>query len=143
MAEKTALFAPMAESEGKDHSGGESGRFANEAEGGFEIGDGGVEEADAVDVAHFFLEFFLAAKLEDGAAAGFLGGHACGDIFFGELVDMEAEFGVHLRVGSALLKNGFPPGHGKLLLRGLNDIGHRTGQAIPVRFFTFQLLAAL
>jgi len=68
MAGEDSAVGADTQRKGENHGGGECGRFANEAEGGFEIGDSGVEESDAVDVADFFLDFFLTAKIREWRA---------------------------------------------------------------------------
>ncbi len=54
-----------------------------------------------------------------------------------------AKLGVHLLIGRALGKKGFPPGHDRLLVHGLQNVDHCSCQPLPVRFFARQLLAAL
>ena len=112
MAEKTALFAPIARASVRITVMENVGDLRMKRKADLRLATVASRNADAVDVAHFFLEFFLTAEFEDGAAASFFGSHARGDVLVGELVNVEAEFGIHLSVGSALRKDGFPPGHG-------------------------------
>ncbi len=131
------------ESEGEDHRDRESGRFPDEAEGGFEIGDSGVEKADAVDISQFFLDLFPPAELQHCMAAGFGGRHPRGDVVIHELFDVKAKLGIKLRVERAFPKDRFPSEHRGLLFGRLKYVPHGSGKAVPVRFLARQLLAAL
>src|SRR5262249_28472745 len=102
-----------AECESENDGKREGWKAADEAEGGFEIGDCGFDEVDAVDVAQLLFDLFAATEGECGLAAGFFGRHARSDIFDGELVDVKVEFGVELRVGARGSGFGRSPEHGR------------------------------
>ena len=90
-----------AEGEDEDRDGGEAGVATKGAEGVAEVLKKDVEPGEAAGFALMFFCLLDAAETDEGAAAGFFGGHAVADVFFDGEIDVALEFGVE--VGVALL----------------------------------------
>ena len=96
-----------------------------------------------MNVTQFFFDLLRAAEFQHGAPSRLLRRHPRGKVGFGEFFNMKAQFGIKLPPRGTLGKKEFPPRHRALLIRSLENLRHRAGQPIPIRFLAGQLLAAL
>src|SRR5437016_3390580 len=94
-------------------------------------------------IAALFLETLEAAQFERGAAAGFGEGQTGSDVLRDLLLEVELELGVEAPFGQGLLPKTAEPAHGSTLLRSSEDQRDGVGKTLPIRYFRFQLFAAL